>query len=96
MRLQAIDARPKTTLIWCHAGMSRRLKVKGMTDILHAALAQHQEHVFVDLSWVVDGDTLLEKLSPATRDRVGRTNRLELLAGDAPMIPRTCRYPNSR
>ena len=135
--LQTFDAFPKTKFIWCHAGISRRLNVKGMTDILDSVLAQHQGHVFVDLSWVVYGDyvkadwaswikliekypgnfmvgsdqvgsystyvktvrdydTLLEKLSPATRDRVGRTNLLGLFAGDAPAIPRTYRYPEDR
>ena len=61
-----------------------------------AVLAQHQEHVFVDLSWVVDGDNLLEKLSPATRDRAWRANLLILFAGDAPAVPRTYRYPENR
>ena len=135
--LQTFKAFPKTQFIWCHAGISRRLNVAGMTEILDAVLAEHQAHVRIDLSWVVYGDyvkadwenwirliekypenflvgsdqvgsyatysatvrdydELLAKLSKSTRDKVGRTNLLDIFAGDAPVIPRTYRYPEDR
>jgi len=54
--IDTFEAFPKTQFIWCHAGISRRLNVKGMPDILDSVLETHNEHVRIDLSWVVYGD----------------------------------------
>ncbi|MEC9055743.1 MAG: amidohydrolase family protein, partial [Verrucomicrobiota bacterium] len=135
--LQTFQAFPGTQFIWCHAGISRRLNVEGMPAILDGVLAEHKDHVRIDLSWVVYGDyvkadwdnwlaliekypnnflvgsdqvgsyttysetvrdydELLKKLSRSTRDKVGRTNLLELFSSEAPMIPRDYRYPEDR
>jgi len=45
---------------------------------------------------VRDYDELLKKLSRSTRDKVGRTNLLDMFSGEAPLIPRDYRYPEDR
>lgn len=54
--LSAFDAFPKTRFIWCHGGISRRLNVPDMPGILNSVLADHKDHVSIDLSWVIYGD----------------------------------------
>lgn len=48
----AIQAHPKTRIIWAHAGISRRIIIPNHTDILHRMLAQYP-NLTIDLSWVI-------------------------------------------
>ena len=43
---------PNTRVIWCHAGISRNLKVNNLPGILREQLRKHP-NLYVDLSWVV-------------------------------------------
>jgi predicted TIM-barrel fold metal-dependent hydrolase len=58
--LICFDEHPKTTFIWCHAGVSRRIQVKELPEILDSVLARHKSHVYIDLSWVVLDDYALK------------------------------------
>jgi hypothetical protein len=60
--LEAFNEFPGTTFIWCHAGISRRIHVKDLTDHLDRVLAAHHDHVVIDLSWVVYPDYVLKDL----------------------------------
>ena len=60
--LRAFDAFPKTQFVWCHSGISRRIVVDDLVDIVdEQVLAKHKAHVCVDLSWVVFEDYLIKK-----------------------------------
>jgi hypothetical protein len=50
---------PKTTFIWCHAGISRRIVVDDLVPTHDKILARFGDHVFIDLSWVVFEDYIL-------------------------------------
>jgi hypothetical protein len=43
---------PGTTVVWCHAGISRRVEPKGQAGVLAELLAAHPR-LHVDLSWAV-------------------------------------------
>jgi hypothetical protein len=43
---------PRTTVVWCHAGISRRIEPKGQAQVLAELLAAHRG-LHVDLSWAV-------------------------------------------
>ncbi|MBT7734897.1 MAG: hypothetical protein HN707_08305 [Verrucomicrobia bacterium] len=45
--------RPK--VIWCHAGISRRIVVKNYRQTLERILDDYHENLYLDLSWVVLG-----------------------------------------
>ena len=60
--LDAFNAFPDTTFIWCHAGISRRIHVPDLLDHLDRVLAMHRSHVLIDLSWVVYPDYVLKDL----------------------------------
>ena len=60
--LDAFNAFPDTTFIWCHAGISRRIHVPGLIGHLDRVLAAHRDHVLIDLSWVVYPDYVLRDL----------------------------------
>jgi hypothetical protein len=49
------DAHPDTRFIWCHAGISRRINVANLPDIIRSVLNKkgRRNHVYIDLSWVV-------------------------------------------
>ena len=51
-----------TRFILCHGGISRRIVVEGLTDLLAAILEAHADHVYIDLSWVVFSDYVLSDL----------------------------------
>ncbi len=58
----AFDEFPETTFIWCHAGISRRVRVPDLPGALDTVLAKHSSHVYIDLSWVVYPDYVLQDL----------------------------------
>ena len=60
--LDAFNEFPRTTFIWAHAGISRRIHVADLTDRLDRVLAAHRDHVIIDLSWVVYPDYILKDL----------------------------------
>ena len=64
--LDAFNEFPNTTFILCHAGISRRIKVENLPGILDNILAAHQEHVLIDLSWVVYPEYVLPDLDSWT------------------------------
>lgn len=90
--LDAFKEFPQTTFIWAHAGISRRVVVDDLVDILdQQVLSLHKGHVLLDLSWVVYEDYLLVK------DAHGRIMQNE--DGDA-MVHQTWldliqKFPNS-
>lgn len=60
--LRAFEAFPNTQFVWCHSGISRRIVVDDLIQILdEEVLAKHQAHVCLDLSWVVFEDYLVQK-----------------------------------
>lgn len=67
--LNAFEAHPNTTFIWCHAGISRRIVVKDLPGILDGVLSAHKNHVYIDLSWVVLEDYVFKDL-PAWADLI--------------------------
>jgi len=71
--LDAFEEFPQTTFIYAHAGISRRVVVENLTGILDRyVLTPHQNHVLIDLSWVVFEEYLLDKDNngDVKRDRV--------------------------
>ncbi len=71
--LDAFEEFPRTTFIYAHAGVSRRVVVEDLTEILDRyVLTPHQNHVLIDLSWVVFEDYLLD------RDRHGGVKRCRI------------------
>jgi hypothetical protein len=60
------EGHPNTKFIWCHAGISRRIVVDDLTDILDELLSVHRTHVFIDLSWVVLDEYVLKDLEAWT------------------------------
>jgi predicted TIM-barrel fold metal-dependent hydrolase len=68
---EALHKHPRTKLVWCHAGVSRRLIVPTLVHDLRRLLMAH-EKLYVDLSWVVYDDYLVLNGQP-------RSNWLELL-----------------
>jgi len=61
--IDAFGASPDTIFIWCHAGISRRVNVPNLVSHLDDVLDEHRNHVFIDLSWVVYPDYVLEDLA---------------------------------
>lgn len=59
--LDAFETFPHTKFIWCHAGISRRIVVDDLVPLHDQILARHGDHVFVDLSWVVFEDYIIER-----------------------------------
>ncbi|SVB02905.1 uncharacterized protein METZ01_LOCUS155759 [marine metagenome] len=52
--------RPK--VIWCHAGISRRIVVENYHQILERILDEYHENLYLDLSWVVLGSYVYKNL----------------------------------
>ena len=52
--------RPK--VIWCHAGISRRIVVKNYRQTLERILDEYHEYLYLDLSWVVLGAYVYKNL----------------------------------
>lgn len=57
--VQAFATFPKTTFIWCHAGISRRIVVNDLVPTHDRILSRYHDHVYIDLSWVVFEDYML-------------------------------------
>ena len=61
-----IEKEPKKenrpSVIWCHAGISRRIVVDGYAKILDGVLASYGENLYLDLSWVVLGSYIYKDL----------------------------------
>ncbi|MDB5293550.1 MAG: hypothetical protein JWL69_4791, partial [Phycisphaerales bacterium] len=55
----AVREHPQTRIVWCHAGISRRIEIPTLTKDLEAMVSKYP-NLYVDVSWVVyDND--LEK-----------------------------------
>ena len=52
--------RPK--VIWCHAGISRRIVVENYRQTLERILDEYHEYLYLDLSWVVLGAYVYKNL----------------------------------
>jgi hypothetical protein len=53
--IKLVDEHPNTFFIWCHAGISRRIKIANLTQVIDDFLSEKNraKHVLIDLSWVV-------------------------------------------
>ena len=49
------DAADRPRVIWCHAGISRRIVVENYRQTLERILDEYHENLYLDLSWVVLG-----------------------------------------
>ncbi len=52
--------RPK--VMWCHAGISRRIVVAGYEETLEMLLQRFPENLYLDLSWVVLGSYIYQNM----------------------------------
>jgi len=84
--LRSFTAFPKTKFIWCHAGVSRRIVVDDLVEIIdRKVLANHADHVLVDLSWVVFENYMIKRdelgqiLTDADGDAMIRPEWVELI-----------------
>ncbi len=64
--LEAFSEFPDTRFIWCHAGISRRILIKDLVGHLDRVLADHRNHVTIDLSWVVYPNYIVKNLDDWT------------------------------
>ena len=55
----AISANPKTTFIWAHAGISRRINVPTIIDNMRYML-QTYPNLYLDISWIVLADYIMK------------------------------------
>ena len=55
------DNRPK--VIWCHAGISRRIVLDNYRQTLEQILDEYHENLYLDLSWVVLGSYVYKNLN---------------------------------
>ncbi|HCS48452.1 MAG TPA: amidohydrolase [Candidatus Aminicenantes bacterium] len=54
---------PKTTFVWAHCGISRRVYHKNYHEMVSTLLNRHP-HLYVDISWVVYDDVITLELEP--------------------------------
>ncbi len=47
--------------VWCHAGISRRIVVDDLVPIHAEILRRYGDHVYIDLSWVVFEDYIIQR-----------------------------------
>ena len=87
----AFDEFPRTTFIWCHAGISRRIRVADLVGTLDTVLARNGHHVYIDLSWVVYPDYVAKDLK-RWAELIRRYPRNFLLGSDA--VGRFGDYPD--
>lgn len=52
----------KTTFIWCHAGISRRVNIENLPFWVEEVLKAFGDQVYIDLSWVVLEDYIYKEL----------------------------------
>jgi hypothetical protein len=55
--------RESTVFIWCHAGVSRRVRVDDLPYWIDEVLAVYRDHVYVDLSWVAWDDYIEDDIA---------------------------------
>lgn len=58
----AANAANRPKVIWCHAGISRRIVVKNYRQTLERILDDYHENLYLDLSWVVLGAYVYKNL----------------------------------
>ena len=58
----AANAANRPKVIWCHAGISRRIVVENYRQTLERILDEYHEHLYLDLSWVVLGAYVYKNL----------------------------------
>jgi len=58
----AANAANQPKVIWCHAGISRRIVVENYRQTLERILDEYHEHLYLDLSWVVLGAYVYKNL----------------------------------
>ena len=56
--LDAFSKNPNTTFIWCHSGISRRIFISDLPEVLDKLLATYN-NVYCDISWVIFEDYLV-------------------------------------
>jgi hypothetical protein len=62
---QMLDRHPDTTVVWCHAGASRRVKPGEHVSMVRDMLASYRS-LHVDLSWAVYDELVTREGPPAT------------------------------
>jgi len=50
--VEMLDRFPKTKLVWAHCGVSRRIKIENLHEVIDRLLDKH-ENLYVDYSWLV-------------------------------------------
>ena len=58
----AANAANRPKVIWCHAGISRRIVVENYRQTLERILDEYHEYLYLDLSWVVLGAYVYKNL----------------------------------
>ena len=58
----AANAANRPKVIWCHAGISRRIVVENYRQTLERILDEYNEYLYLDLSWVVLGAYVYKNL----------------------------------
>ena len=58
----AANAANRPKVIWCHAGISRRIVVENYRQTLEQILDEYHEYLYLDLSWVVLGAYVYKNL----------------------------------
>ena len=56
------NAANRPNVIWCHAGISRRIVVENYRQTLERILDEYHEYLYLDLSWVVLGAYVYKNL----------------------------------
>lgn len=68
---QTIEKEPnkanRPAVIWCHAGISRRIVVADYVDVLDEVLKRFGDNLYLDLSWVVLGSYVYKDLDAWAR-----------------------------
>ena len=62
----AVKKHPKTRIIWCHAGVSRRIDVPTLTNEVQRMLTSYP-NLYIDLSWVVFETYLVQNGHPVQK-----------------------------
>ena len=61
------DKNNKPIVIWCHAGISRRIVITNYHDVLERILEDYHENLYLDLSWVILGSYIYKDLDNWTK-----------------------------
>lgn len=56
-----LDSCPEAKVIWAHVGISRRIEVKGLTDIADEVLTRYP-NLYFDISWIVYEDYIAKDI----------------------------------